>query len=166
MPEIKVDKCADEGRDSSSETEKTPTAAEHLDLSSMVSTTRGGMDVFASDLKEAYAKAVTTGDLTDLDNTAGRMDEYVAAEAKKASCRAEHCLDLAEGLRGGSRNKENDSAWLEVLSDLQPGPYSQYVLQCLENYASQDGPVRTALLEIQANWQEKYGENILYTAHT
>ncbi len=81
-----------------------------------------------------------------------------------AAAGADALVDLVDQLSGAPLTSQNERAWLEVLGDLEPGPFGKYVVEKIGNDAIEEGPVRNRLLEIREVWQSQYGGKVFYEA--
>jgi hypothetical protein len=123
-----------------------------------------GIDGYVAELQDAWESFCQTGDSTRLEELRSKEEEYFEREHALAKARAEASLSMADVLASSPRSSETDQAWLELLTDLRPGPYAQYLLERAGVHGTEEGPVRARLMDIQSQWQEAFGDNPSYKA--
>jgi hypothetical protein len=124
---------------------------------------QGGLQSLVNDLNEARTqdiKAWSDGlqySPTQQDAVMVEEPKYVAAEVNIVRAESEASLKLADTLSGKPNTPEIQAHWLSLMQNLEPGPYTDYMLQKVGDLAAQEGPVRDHLLTTLQSWREEYG---------
>lgn len=123
----------------------------------------GGLQSLVNDLNEARTqdiKAWSDGlqySPTQQDAVMVEEPKYVAAEAAIVRAEGEATLNLADALSGKPNTPDIQAHWLSLMQNLEPGAYTDYILQRVGDLAAQEGPVRDHLLTALQSWREAYG---------
>jgi hypothetical protein len=88
---------------------------------------------------------------------------WVQEQQERALAAAEANLDLADSLSRKPNTQATQDAWLSLIDNLDPGPYSSYLVKKIGSLAKEAGPVRDQLLKIFTRWTEKYSDKIFYS---
>jgi hypothetical protein len=111
-------------------------------------------------ITEEPAPQAAEGELTD----ASLFDpEKLQEMQREAEVQAEATLNLVDQLAKSDLNADTEKLWLKVLDGLEPGPFSEYVINHLGKASVVEGPVRDKLIAIHATWEAKHGDKIFYT---
>jgi len=125
--------------------------------------TQGGLRSFVNDLNEALTqdtKAWSDGlqySPTQQHAVMAEEPKYVAAEVSIVRAESEASLNLADTLSGKPNTPEIQAHWLSLMQNLEPGAYTDYILQRVGDLAAQEGPVRDHLLNTLQSWREEHG---------
>lgn len=125
---------------------------------------QGGLQSFVNDLNEARTQDLTQAWSDGLKFSSTRQDaviaeesKYVAAEVAIVQAESEATLRLADTLSGKPNTPDIQAHWLSLMQNLEPGPYTDYIIQKVGNLATQEGPVRDHLLNTLQLWRAEHG---------